>query len=49
MHIEVTSNNETTLAKIEDKEEVEHHLIARNVEQFSHAITTPFGITDLEK
>jgi hypothetical protein len=32
MHDEVPSNNKTTLTKIEDKDEVEHHLIARNVE-----------------
>jgi hypothetical protein len=37
MHVEVPSNNETTWTKIEDKDKVEHHLIARNVEQFSHA------------
>jgi hypothetical protein len=43
----VPINNETTWTKIEDKEEVEHHLIARNVEQFSHAGATPFGLTDL--
>jgi hypothetical protein len=27
------------------KEEIEEHLIARNVEQFSHAGSTPFGYT----
>jgi hypothetical protein len=32
--------------KIEEKDEVKHHLIARNVEQFSHAGATPFGFTD---
>jgi hypothetical protein len=47
MHVEVTSNNETTWTKIEDKDEVEDHLIARNVEQFSHAGATPFGFTDI--
>jgi hypothetical protein len=49
MHAEVPSNNETTWTKIEDKDEVEHHLIATNVEQFSHAGATPFGFTDLGK
>jgi hypothetical protein len=47
MHIEAPSNNETTWTKIEDKDEVEHHLIARNVEQFSHVGATPFGFIDL--
>jgi hypothetical protein len=47
MHVEVPSNNETTWKKIEDKDEVEHHLIARGVGQFSHAGATPFGFTDL--
>jgi hypothetical protein len=47
MHVEVPSNNETTWTKIEDKDEVEHHLIARNVEQFSHMGATPFGYTDI--
>jgi hypothetical protein len=45
----VPSNIDTTWTKIEDKDEVEHHLIARNVEQFSHAGATPFGLTDLGK
>jgi hypothetical protein len=49
MHVEVPSNNETTWTKIEDKEEVENHLVARNVEKFSHAGATPFGLTDLGK
>jgi hypothetical protein len=49
MHVEVPSNNETTWTKIEDKEEVENRLIARNVENFSHAGATPFGLTDLGK
>jgi hypothetical protein len=31
------------------KEEIEEHLIARNVEQFSHAGSTPFGDTPLGK
>jgi hypothetical protein len=47
MHIEVPSNNETNWTKIEDKDEVEHHLISRNVEQVSNAGATPFGFTDL--
>jgi hypothetical protein len=47
MHVEVPSNNETIWTKIEDKDEVEHHLIARNVEHFSHAGATPFGFKDL--
>jgi hypothetical protein len=47
MHIEVPSNNKKTWTNIEDKDEVEYHLIARNVEQFSHAGATPFGYTYL--
>jgi hypothetical protein len=47
MHVEVLSNNETTWTKIEDKDKVEHHLIARNVEQFSHAGAALFGYTAL--
>jgi hypothetical protein len=43
MHIEVPSNNETTWTKIKDKDEVENHPIASNVEQFSHEGATPFG------
>jgi hypothetical protein len=39
----------STWKKIEDKEEVEHQLIDRNVEQFSHAGETPFGYTELGK
>jgi hypothetical protein len=31
------------------KDELEEHLIKRNVEQFSHAGATPFGYTDLGK
>jgi hypothetical protein len=49
MHAEVPSNNETTWTKFEDKDKVEHHLIARNVEHFSHAGATPFGFTDIGK
>jgi hypothetical protein len=29
------------------KEEIDENLIARNVEQFSHAVATPFGYTSL--
>jgi hypothetical protein len=47
MHIEMPINNETTWTKIDDKDEVEHHPIARNVEQFSDAGATPFGLKDL--
>jgi hypothetical protein len=35
--------------KLTGKEEIEEHLIARNVEQFSHAWSTPFGYTPLGK
>jgi hypothetical protein len=49
MHVEVPSNSKTTWTKIEDNEEVEHHPMARNVEQFSHAGATPFEFTDLGK
>jgi hypothetical protein len=49
MHIDATSNTETTCTKIEDEDEAEHHLIAKNVEHFSHAGATPFGFTDLGK
>jgi hypothetical protein len=31
------------------KDEIEEHLISRNVEQFSHAGSTPFGYTTLDK
>jgi hypothetical protein len=48
-HVKVPNNGETTWPKIEDKEEVESHLIARNVEHSSHAGATPFGYTDLGK
>jgi hypothetical protein len=37
IHVEVLINNKMTWTKIEDKDKVEHHPIARNVEQFSHA------------
>jgi hypothetical protein len=33
--------------KLTGKEEIEEHLIARNVEQFSHAGATPFGYTPM--
>jgi hypothetical protein len=49
MHVEVPNNNETTWTHIKDKDKVKHHLIARNVEQFSHAGATPFGFTDIGK
>jgi hypothetical protein len=49
MHVEVPRNNKTTWTKIEEKDEVEQHLIARNVEQFSHAGATPLGLTDLSR
>jgi hypothetical protein len=49
LHVEVPSNNERNWTKIEDEDEVEHCLIARNVEQCSHAGATPFGLTDLDK
>jgi hypothetical protein len=49
MHVEVPSNNETTWTKIEEKDKVEHHLIAMNVETFSHAGATPFGYTYLSR
>jgi hypothetical protein len=32
-----------------DKDDLEEHLIKRNVEQFSHAGATPFGYTELGK
>jgi hypothetical protein len=44
-HVEVLNEGETSWTKIEDKEEVENHLIARNVEQFSPAGATHFGCT----
>jgi hypothetical protein len=43
MHVEVTNEDGTAWTKIENKADVESHLIDRNVEQFSHAGTTPFG------
>jgi hypothetical protein len=49
MHVEVPNEDGTVWTKIESKEEVESHLIDRNVEQFSHAGNTPFGYTDLGK
>jgi hypothetical protein len=47
--VEAPSNNSTTWNKIEDKDKVVNHLIARNVEQFSHAGATPFGYTYIVK
>jgi hypothetical protein len=44
-HVEVPNEDEISWTKMEDKDEVENHLIARNVEQFSHAGETPFGYT----
>jgi hypothetical protein len=49
VHIEVPNEDGMTWTKVEDKEEVEHHLIDRNVAQFSHAGTTPFIYMELEK
>jgi hypothetical protein len=49
MHVEVLNGEGIAWTKVEDKEEVENHLIDRNVEQFSHAGTTPFGYTELGK
>jgi hypothetical protein len=37
------------LQHIIGKDELEDHVIKRNVEQFSHAGATPFGYTDLGK
>jgi hypothetical protein len=48
-HDEVPNSNETTRTKIENKEEVENHLIARDVDEFSHAGETPFGYKELGK
>jgi hypothetical protein len=48
-HVEMPSIDKTTWTKIEYKDEVKHHLIERNVEQFSHAVATLFGYTDLGK
>jgi hypothetical protein len=45
MHVEVSNEDGTAWTKIENKEEVERHLIDRNVEQFSHAGSTLFGYT----
>jgi hypothetical protein len=49
MHVEVPYDDGMTWKKVEDKEEVEHQLIDRNVEKFSHAGETPFGYTELGK
>jgi hypothetical protein len=45
MQVEVSNYDWTACSKIENKEEVESHLIDINVEQFSHAGNTPFGYT----
>jgi hypothetical protein len=47
MHVEVPNEDGTASTKIENKTEVESHLIDRNGQQFSHAGTTPFGYTAL--
>jgi hypothetical protein len=49
MHIEVPNEDGTAWTKIENKAEVESHLIDRNVEQFIHAGITAFGYTALGK
>jgi hypothetical protein len=49
MHVEVPNGDGTTWTKVEDKEEVDNHLIDRNVEQLIHAGTTPFCYTELGK
>jgi hypothetical protein len=46
MNVEVPNGDGTAWTKIENNAEVESHLIDRNVEQFSHAGTTPFGYTE---
>jgi hypothetical protein len=47
MQVEVPNEDGTSWKKIENKAEVGSHLIDRNVEQLSHAGTTPFGYTAL--
>jgi hypothetical protein len=49
MHVEVPKVDGTAWTKIENKEDVERHLIERNVEKFSHAGNTPFGYSALGK
>jgi hypothetical protein len=49
LHVEVPNGDGTSWTKVKDKEEVEKHLIDRNVEQFSHSGKTPFGYTELGK
>jgi lipopolysaccharide biosynthesis regulator YciM len=49
MHVEVPNEDGPAWTEIENRAEVEIHLIDRNVEQFSHAGTTPFGYTTLGK
>jgi hypothetical protein len=46
VEVELRSN---VWKQLTGKEEIEEHLIARNVEQFSHAGATPFGYTTLGK
>jgi hypothetical protein len=47
VHVEVPNEDGTAWTKIENKAEVESHLIDRNVEHFSHAGRTLFGYTAL--
>jgi hypothetical protein len=49
MHVEIPNVYRTAWRKNQNKEEVERHLIDRNVEQFSHAANTPFGYYALGK
>jgi hypothetical protein len=49
IHVEVPNGDGTAWTKIKNKAEVESHLIDSNVEQFSHAGTTPFGYKALGK
>jgi hypothetical protein len=48
MRVEVELRNNVR-NQLMGKEQIEEHLIARNVEQFSHAGATPFGYTPLGK
>jgi hypothetical protein len=48
MRVEVELRNDVW-KQLTGKEEIEEHLIARNVEQFSHAGATPFGYMPLGK
>jgi hypothetical protein len=49
VHVEVLNENGTAWTRIENRAEVESHLIDRSVEKFSRAGTTPFGYTALGK